>query len=123
METMEPTALYNALIIWLGFVAALFVAAQSPMEKFIKPFVLHPLRARYSVPENAYTIICQIVVLLVTGIVAWPLREQLDLFGNVFGYFDYHPFMGTLPAIFVAAFAGQHIHDQFGTTEEPADES
>ena len=118
METVDPTQLGNAMIVWLGFVAALFAATQSPMEKFVKPFVLHPLRGKFAPVNTYYSTVCQVVVLVVSAAVAWPLRYQLDLLANVFEYVEWHPFVGALPAVFLAAFAGQHIHDRFGTVKD-----
>ena len=118
----DPTQLGNAMLVWLGFVAALFVATQMPMEKFVKPVILHPLRdmKRGAWLTKYYPAICQLAVLLVTAGLAWPLRYQLDILTNVFAYTDFHPFVGALPAVFLAAFAGQQINDKFGKTKPNA---
>ena len=124
MEPITPVELGNAIIVWLEFVAVLFIGTQTTFEKFVKP-ILHIIRDRTGLPNEMYIILTQLVVLVMTFIGAWMAREQLDLFANALRIYDYHPFVGAVPAAFACVLCGQQINDRFGKTKpvkkEPTD--
>lgn len=51
------------------------------------------------------------VAVIVAAIQAAPLTNTLDVFRNVFGYSDMAAWIGTIPAVLLAAFCGKQVHD------------
>ena len=114
MNPVNPTDLGNAMLVWLAYTAALFAIIQMPLEGFVKPFILHPLREKVQPVNDYYETFSRVAIFVLATGMAWTARYNLDIWLNVFGLDSAHPMAGAMVSVLAVTFFGKQIHDKFG---------